>query len=153
MAFKVAYDINTAMREFIVEDGLVRPFGWRTAMLKRACHPESMITALHPAETGLEHTIYASETSDIPAVIIDARTGKQFAPDEQALVLAFGEKSGDPKIDNWLAVHTSDLQAYCDGRFDSIDFYAALRAARRTDEMFRLDEMANFRITASVISS
>jgi hypothetical protein len=133
------------MREFIriVEDTLVRP-EWRAAMLAAAQQPESLFTAVQPEESGLDRTVYASETPEHPVVIVDSRKGKQFAPDDAATVLAFDERTGLPIVDQWLAINSDALRAYCNGDYDSVDFYAAMRPVK-LDEAVRLDEMANFR--------
>ena len=119
---------------------------WRAKMLAAMMQPESMFTAIQPEESGLDRTIYASESSRHPVVIVDARKGKFFAPDETAIVLTFGELSGSPQIDKWLATNADALRAYASGDFDSVDFFKAMQCVhQRTDETIRLDEMANFR--------
>lgn len=135
------------MREHIkiVEERLVRP-EWKLAMLRAAQEPESLFTAVQPQESGLDRTVYASETPDHPVVIVDSRTGRHFAPDEAAIVLAFGEESGLPLVDRWIAENLATLRAYCNGEFDTIEFYRAmLPVAKMTEAAMRLDEMANFR--------
>jgi hypothetical protein len=119
------------MRRFI---NLVEDDQWRSAVLSAAMEPESMITALQPAETGLGRTVYASETPDIPAVIIDARMGAHFAPDDRAVVLAFGERSGDPLVDRWLTDNEDALRAYHVQKYDTPEFYAVMRPVTHIEE-------------------
>ena len=95
-------------------------------MLAAAKTPGSLFTAVQPEESGLDCTIYASETPEYPVVIVDHRPGKEFSPDDAATVLALGETSGVPLIDRWLAANWDALRAYCSGHYDTVDFYAAM---------------------------
>ena len=78
----------------------------------------------------MDRTVYASETPQHPVVIVDSRKGKQFAPDDAATVLAFEERTGLPMVDEWLAINNDALRAYCNGDYDSVDFYAAMRTVK-----------------------
>lgn len=100
---------------------------WRDAMVAECQRHEGLFSPLHPDVTGLDKTIYASEDEDFPTVIIDSRLGKYFSPTDDAVALAFGENSGDTKIDDWLRVNTNTLISFCHGKYDSIDLYANLK--------------------------
>ena len=104
---------------------------WRAKMLAVAMDSESMFTAIQPHESGLDQTIYVSESNHHPVVVIDTRAGKHFAPDETGIVITIGEMSGLQRIDQWLETNVEALRDYCNGDFDTIDFFKAMRRSQQ----------------------
>jgi hypothetical protein len=132
------------MREFIkiVEDGLtVEPAQsqWREQMLAYAREADSEFTTLHPQETGLPVTLYASEVATHPTLIVDSTPGKRFRPSEGSKAYRIGEKTGDPLIDRWIAQNVAVLRAYSAGEIDTVAFHHRMQPVRD-----RLDEMPNY---------
>jgi hypothetical protein len=96
-------------------------------MLVYAREPDSEFTAVHPDETGLPMTLYASEIGTHPALIVDGRPGVSYQPSIGSIAYRIGEMTGNHAVDQWVVANVAVLRAYCAGQIDSFEFHNRMR--------------------------
>jgi hypothetical protein len=100
---------------------------WRQQVLTLAREGQSEFTALHPTETGLPMTVYASERDDYLALIVDSQRGVHYAPSAGSRAYEIGDRTDDRIVDRWASQNVEALRDYANGKFDTVEFYKRMR--------------------------
>ena len=80
-----------------------------------------------PGETGLERTIWLTQSDAYPALLVSPSPGRFVAPPRDVLVFGFDETTPYRDVNAWLAVNRHLLLPLARQEIDVGDFYDGMR--------------------------
>jgi hypothetical protein len=80
-----------------------------------------------PGETGLSHTIWASQSEAYPVLLVSPGPGRLVVPPPDVLVVSFDETTPFPDVNEWLADNRHLLAPLARQEIDVGDFYDRMR--------------------------